>query len=203
MRQRLILMRHGETAWNAEGRFTTRSDVPLSEIGLAQAEAAARAMASTPVDRIFCSPLARAHRTAEAVAAARAAPPPVVPDKRLAEIDAGPFEGLTVAEIEAGPLAEAFHSWHTDLDPRFPQGAETFDSALARIDSFLREHEPLPGTTLLVTHGSLARVVVSTRLLRAAPALHRRLWLDNCRMAVIDSGRGAPQLTAFNVAVPG
>jgi glucosyl-3-phosphoglycerate phosphatase len=202
MRDRLILMRHGQTAWNAQGRFTTRSDVPLDETGLAQARAGAQALAATEIDRIYCSPMLRARSTAEAVAAARAQPLEVTPDPRLTEIDSGPFEGLTVAEIEAGPLAAAFASWHTDGNPVFPQEAETFDHALVRIAGFLDEHRNLHGTTLVVTHGSLARLAVTTWLLGAEPGRHRRMWLDNCRVAVVDSSRGAPQLVAFNVAAP-
>lgn len=200
---RLILIRHGETGWNRDGRFTTRSDVPLSEIGLAQAKVAAEALAKTPIGRILSSPAARARVTAETIAGSQASPPPVEVDPRLAEIDAGPFEGLSVAEIEAGPLAAEFAAWHRDDEPLFPPGTETFDRAVARASSFLDDVRDRPGVTLAATHGSLARVIVTTLVLGADPAQHRRLRMDNCRLAVIEwlPGRG-PRLAGFNLRRP-
>ena len=180
--RRLILVRHGVTAWNTEGRYTTRSDIPLSDAGIAQAQAAAAALASgahrprlllaartRPQDR-------RDHRGRPE----RRAPPPLQVDERLTEIDAGPFEGLTAAEINAGPLAEAHTLWHSDTDPVTPPGAETLESARDRAAAFFADVSALPGTTLAATHGSLARVLVASVVLGAPPPAHRRLWLDNC-----------------------
>jgi broad specificity phosphatase PhoE len=193
-------MRHGETVWNKEHRFTTHSDVPLSDAGAAQALAAAAALASRTIDRIWSSPLQRALVTAETVAAAQASPPAVSVDDRLTEISAGPFDGHTEEELSAGPMAEAFAAWHTDGVPRFPPGTESFDAALARASAFLDERDGDPGTTLVVTHGSLARLMVSSWLLGGPPPLHRHLWLDNCRLAVVEWRGGVPKMVGFNVA---
>jgi broad specificity phosphatase PhoE len=199
--RRTLLLRHGETAWNAERRFTARSDVELSEHGIAQARALAARLASTEIDRIVTSPLRRARVTAEIVAAAQGGPVPLREDARLVEIDAGPFEGLTPEELEAGPLAEAYRRWHTDEGVVFPEGAETFDSAIERGGAALREVADLPGTTLVSTHGSLARVLITAVIIGAPPDRHRRLWLENARLAVVEWGRnGRPRIVAFNVA---
>jgi broad specificity phosphatase PhoE len=196
--RRLILVRHGVTVWNTEGRYTTRSDIPLSAAGIEQARATAVALASEGVDRIFCSPLSRARETAEIIAAAQTrGAPAVVLDERLTEIDAGPFEGLTAAEINAGPLAEAHTLWHSDTDPVTPAGAETLESARSRAAAFFADAGALDGTTLAATHGSLARVLVASVVLGAPPPAHRRLWLDNCHWVVIDLDR-RPRLVAFN-----
>ena len=192
-------MRHGETVWNSEHRFTTHSDVPLSEAGAAQAQAAAAALAGITIDRIWCSPLQRAHVTAETIAAAQPSRPPVSVDERLTEISAGPFDGHTEEELAASPMAEAFAAWHTDGEPRFPEGTESFDAALARASAFLDERDGEPGTTLVVTHGSLARLMVSSWLLGGPPPLHRHLWLDNCRLAVIEWRGAVPKMVGFNV----
>jgi broad specificity phosphatase PhoE len=196
--RRLILVRHGVTVWNTEGRYTTRSDIPLSAAGIEQARATAVALASEGVDRIICSPLSRARETAEIIAAAQTrGAPAVVLDERLTEIDAGPFEGLTAAEINAGPLAEAHTLWHSDTDPVTPAGAETLESARSRAAAFFADAGALDGTTLAATHGSLARVLVASVVLGAPPPAHRRLWLDNCHWVVIDLDR-RPRLVAFN-----
>ncbi len=198
MQRRLILIRHGETEWNLERRFTTRTDVELSEVGLAQAARAADALAALAIDRIYSSPLRRALRTAELIAARQATECPVTTDPRLVEIDAGPFEGHTEQELSGGPLAADFARWHTDGTPEFPDGCEPFDAALSRASGFLEEHDGEPGTTLLVTHGSLARLIVSSHFLGGPPPFHRRLWLDNCRLAVFEWRGDVPKLVAFN-----
>jgi broad specificity phosphatase PhoE len=200
--RRLLLMRHGETVWNHEHRFTTRTDVPLSEAGRGQAEQAAERLADTVIDRIYSSPLGRARFTAEAVAGRRSPAPEIVVDERLTEIDAGPFEGKTEEELADGPLADQFRRWHSDAEPEFPEGAEPFDRALARAAAFLDDHEGEDGTTLVVTHGSLARLMVSSYFLGGPPPLHRHLWLDNCRLAVVEWRGGVPKLTGFNVMEP-
>jgi probable phosphoglycerate mutase len=200
---RLILIRHGETVWNHDGRFTTRSDIPLSDTGVAQADAAAEALAGTPIARIYSSPMRRALVTAETIAGRQPDRPPVRLDERLTEIDAGPFEGHTVSEIHAGPLAAEFAAWHRDDDPVFPPGTETFASAIDRARSFLAEVRDLPGVTLAATHGSLARVIVTALVIGADASQHRRLWMDNGRLAVIDwRDDGRPRLVGFNVTRP-
>jgi broad specificity phosphatase PhoE len=198
----LLLIRHAETIWNSERRFTTHSDVPLSEVGLEQAAAAASALAATAIDRIYSSPLQRAHVTAEMIAARQPSPPAVVADDRLIEIDAGPFEGMTEDELRSGPMADDFARWHSDAEPEFPEGTETFDAALARAAAFLDEHTGETGTTLVVSHGSLTRLIVSSYFLGGPPPLHRHLWLDNCRLAVVEWRGGVPKITGLNVASP-
>jgi broad specificity phosphatase PhoE len=195
---RLILVRHGATVWNAEGRYTTRTDIPLSPEGVEQARATAAALALEGIDRVFCSPLSRARTTGEIVAAAqRHGVPEVVVDDRLIEIDAGPFEGLTPDEIEAGPLREAHALWRADSDPVTPPGAETLTAARDRAAAFFADVSSLPGTTLAATHGSLTRVLVASVVLAADPVAHRRLWLSNGHWVVVEHG-DRPRLVAFN-----
>jgi broad specificity phosphatase PhoE len=194
----LVLLRHGETAWNLEHRFTTRSDVPLDRAGCEHAYAAARALADVPLAAIWSSPLGRARATAEVVAEAQDDPPPIRIDERLREIDAGPFEGLTTSEIEERGLGAAYSAWHTDEEPVFPEGAETFEAALARAAPFVLEQRGAPGVTLAVTHGSLTRLLVTSLVLGGPPARHRRLWLDNGHLVVLRWRGEQPQILAFN-----
>jgi broad specificity phosphatase PhoE len=196
--KRLLLLRHGETVWNHEKRFTTRTDIGLSEVGVEQARRAAEALSEVTVDRIYTSPLLRAAQTAEIIVSRQVQPPRVVPEPRLVEVDAGPFEGQTQEELEASPLADDFARWHTDGDPEFPEGTESFDDALHRVSAFLSEHESDDGTTLIVTHGSLARLVIASYFLGGPPAFHRRLWLDNGRFAVFEWRSGIPKMVGFN-----
>ena len=175
--------------------------MPLSDEGIAQAGAAAAALAGERIDRVFCSPLARARGTGETIAAAQRGGTPDV-DRRLTEIDAGPFEGLTMAEIDAGPLAGAHARWRADTDPVAPEGAEPLAAARDRASAFFASVCELPGTTLAATHGSFARVLIASVVLGADPAAHRRMWLSNGHWATVELGE-RPRLVAFNAGPAG
>ena len=107
---RLCLVRHGETAWNAEHRVQGQLDVPLNAIGQAQALAAARALARERFDAVYSSDLQRARQTAEP--AAKALGLDVVLQADLRERHYGVFERLTYAEVKT----------------RFPEDYARFDA---------------------------------------------------------------------------
>jgi broad specificity phosphatase PhoE len=121
----------------------------------------------------------------------------MVVDERLTEIDAGPFEGLTPEQIDAGPLREAHALWRADTRVVTPPGAEPLEAARERAAAFLADVSTLPGTTLAATHGSLTRVLVASVVLAADPAAHRRMWLGNGHWVVIEFD-DRPRLVAFN-----
>ena len=95
----LVLLRHGETDWNAQGRAQGHADVPLNAVGRAQAETVAPVLAAFEPARLWSSDLARALQTAEYVAAATGLA--IEPDARLREYDVGQRSGLTLAEFAA------------------------------------------------------------------------------------------------------
>lgn len=115
---RLILIRHGETLWNRATRIQGHTDVPLSPLGLAQAEHLAQALVDEPLAAIYASDLQRARQTAEAVAAAHGLP--VQQDRDLRERAFGRFEGLTWQEIEQGYPEDAAR-WRR-REPEFAVG---------------------------------------------------------------------------------
>jgi probable phosphoglycerate mutase len=146
---RILLVRHGQSEWNASGRWQGQADPPLSELGEEQARAAAKAVGI--VDAIYASDLVRAHHTAALVASELGAD--VAVDPRLRERHAGDWEGRTRAEIEEG--------WPGYLETgRRPAGYEPDDSVLARVlealDAIAAQHD---GDVLVVTHGGVVRVV--------------------------------------------
>jgi broad specificity phosphatase PhoE len=151
----LLVVRHGQSTWNADGRWQGQADPPLSPLGEAQAADAGRTLAGC--DAIWASDLERASRTATIIAARAggAAPLDVVLDARVRERDAGEWTGLTRAEIDArdpGALREG----------RRPPGFEPDESLAARALAALGEFGaalPDDGVGLVVTHGGLIRVV--------------------------------------------
>jgi len=159
MALRLLLVRHAETAWNRERRYQGRTDTPLSEAGLVQAEQAGRAIAGSGLKAVYSSPLRRARETAAAIAR------PHGLDVRLAEafgeIHFGRWEGLTLEEARA--LDPAFYDkWLSAPDALVPPGGEALSAmrarALAGLEAMRAEHAD--ATICLVTHAMVARVLI-------------------------------------------
>jgi broad specificity phosphatase PhoE len=149
--RRLLLVRHGQSTWNAIGRWQGHADPPLSELGARQAGAAAEAVADLAVVAVVTSDLQRAHRTAELVQ-----PPeiPITVEPALRERDAGAWTGLTRDEIEKqfpGDLAAR----------RSGPGFEGDEALLARVLPVLGAL--VAGTdadvVLVVTHGGVIRAL--------------------------------------------
>ncbi|HVI26351.1 MAG TPA: histidine phosphatase family protein [Xanthomonadaceae bacterium] len=170
---RILLARHGETAWNAEGRYQGQTDIPLSPTGEAQARALGERLRDVRIDRAVASPLARARRTAElALGEARAGL--LGTDPGLAEIAHGDWEGLLAAEIRARD-GERLHAWrHAPHEVLMP-GGESLPGVLERAwPAFARACEGLGAddTLLLVAHDAVNRVL----LCRVLGLPLARLW---------------------------
>src|SRR5215212_9752003 len=137
---RVLMVRHGQSTWNALGRWQGQADPPLSPLGHAQARAAVASVGA--VDLVVASDLERARVTAEIMAEGLGVGPAAV-DSRLREIDAGPWSGLTRAEIEAG--------WPRWLaEGRRPEGFEGNDAVARRAtEAVLALHAVAPGGSVL------------------------------------------------------
>jgi len=149
---KILLVRHGQSAWNADGRWQGRADPPLSELGERQAASAVTSEHAEAVAHLWASPLKRASRTAAVIAAGRGLE--VRFDARLMERDAGEWTGLTRDQIEAG--------WPGFLaDRRRPAGFEPDDAIASRAFEVLHEIAAAcaGATALVVSHGGLIRVV--------------------------------------------
>ena len=158
---RILLARHGETPWNAEGRYQGQEDIPLSPVGERQAVALGERLHDVRIDRAVASPLARARRTAElALGEARAAM--LVIDAGLMEIAHGAWEGLLDSEIRARD-PERLQAWReAPGSVQMPDGEslqQVFDRAwpaLARAAEGLEADD----TLLFVAHDAVNRVLL-------------------------------------------
>jgi probable phosphoglycerate mutase len=157
---RILLVRHGETDWNASGRIQGHNDTPLNAAGRQQAQRTAQRLAREPIKALYSSDLARAFETATIIGAPLGLT--VVASARLRERQYGLWEGLTAAEIQMR-YPEQFAIWRartTDFAP--PQGetrSELLTRALAELQTIARRH--VTDMVAVVTHGGLCYVLIN------------------------------------------
>ena len=178
-----LLLRHGQTPMSVQKRYSGRTDAPLTDAGVRQAAAAAKRLASAGVDAIVASPLQRAVRTAEEVAAATGIP--VLTDEGFRETDFGAWEGLTFAEVRARWPSEMAR-WLADPSVA-PPGGESFAQVSDRVTAAL--HRVLAAragqTVLIVSHVTPIKTLVAAALL-APPAALYRMHLDVAALCEVD-----------------
>lgn len=196
MTRRLLLVRHGITAWNAEGRFQGHRDPPLSEEGRAEARLLGERLRRDPDDRparIVASPLSRALETAQLIAGDA----PLTTDAGLIEIGQGEWEGRTHAELATGD-AERYRAWCAH-EEALPPGAEPLDAARARAEraasSAIAADGPWP--LCLVAHGGIIRVLAA-ELLGVTLARAWGLDVDNAGLCVLTELGGGWRLERWN-----
>ena len=160
----LILLRHGESQWNLENRFTGWVDVPLSPKGEAEARAAGEKLRGRRIDKLYTSVLARAIETARlALEVAGIGPVPTERDAALNERMYGDLQGLNKAEAATRFGAEQVRQWRRSYDVR-PPGGESLADTAARVLPYWRDHllpDLAAGRNLLVVaHGNSLRALV-------------------------------------------
>ena len=162
---RLVLARHGETAWSKSGQHTGRTDIPLTDIGREQAQGLGAALAGRSFRRVLSSPLVRASETARLAGFADQ----VVVDPDLQEWDYGMYEGRRRVDI-----ARDDPGWTIWTRP-IPDG-ESLEELGARADRVITRLLPLGGDVLIFSHGHFLRVVAA-RWIEMAPITASRLEL--------------------------
>jgi broad specificity phosphatase PhoE len=189
-RQRLVVVRHGVTDWNREGRWQGRLDPPLSADGLREAQlVAARLVADDDLRpaRIVSSTLSRAHQTAEAIG--RAVGLPTEPEPRLMEIGAGEWEGHTHDELERID-GERYRAWRTAETEVRPPGGEPLEDAIGRIRELMAELAASAGPwpVALVSHGGILRILANV-LFELPGAWMWSLDVDNASVSAASRDR--------------
>jgi broad specificity phosphatase PhoE len=188
----LILVRHGESTANAEGRLLGRLDAPLTDRGLAQARAVAEVLSG--VTRVISSPLARARDTAGALATGL----PVEVDERWIEVDYGAYDGSLLGDVPA----EVWQRWRSDPDFR-PPGGESLAEAGARVRQACEEllapggAARGDGNVVVVSHVSPIKAAACWALGLGDEGAWR-LYLANASVTEIAWGPGGPVLRSFN-----
>lgn len=166
--RRLLLARHGQTAWNALGRLQGHTDIELDDTGRTQAAALAVTLASLDLAAVWTSDLLRARQTGEIVAGALGLAAPTI-EPALRERRFGVFEGLTREQC-AAQHPEAWRAWQAYTAA--PPGGEPREDAVARLGIALtRIAEASTAPTLVVSHGGVMRLWLMEILGRTIPLL--------------------------------
>jgi broad specificity phosphatase PhoE len=154
----IIVIRHGETAWNTADIFRGRVQVELSESGLQQAEKLAGYLGRKKIKAVYCSPLQRAFQTAEAVARRQQVTAQPVED--LTDLDFGQWEGVSVQEVKT-KYAEIYRLWLERPDLAQVPGGETLQEASKRslkaLDKIIADNKE--GVVAVITHRVITKVL--------------------------------------------
>ena len=197
MTRRLVLWRHGQTAWNAQGRAQGQHDVPLDETGLSQAREAATRLASLQPAAIVSSDLVRAADTAAELA--RLTGVEVRYDRRLREVHFGEREGLTMEESLAR-FPDVTRRWLRAENVRFP-GGETYRETAQRFAAALTDlaaQMDADATVVVAAHGGAMRVGTGA-FLRFPPSLWQAFGgFANCNWAVLVEARLGWRIDEWN-----
>ena len=185
--KRLILVRHGQTEWNAARRLQGQTDIALSDHGRAQARALAPMIASLGPDHAMTSDLARAAETAILIGAT------ATPDRRLREQALGQWEGGLIADLPP----EDYRGWRAGQFT--PPGGESWTEFRARVGAALgKTVEQAQATALAVCHGGVIRAALDA-LLGLPPSRIVPVGPGSLCILAFPDGPASARLEAFNL----
>ena len=184
----IYVIRHGQTELNNRKLLQGRSNQPLNEAGLAQAQKAAALLRGIAFSAVYSSPLTRAVQTAEAVVPALN---PIL-DERLIEMDYGPYEGMDLTN----PAPEVLTFFSDFVHNPAPAGMEPLDSVVGRAGAFLEELCRTQENILISTH-AIAMKGILEYLTPESRGSYWSKYIGNCEVYVAEYKNGA-----FSVPVP-
>jgi len=192
----ILLVRHAQTRSNIAGRYMGWIDEDLSEEGIWQAEQLARRLENCSIDFAYSSPLRRAYRTAEIIAAPHSIP--VSPIEGLGEIRIGDWEGMYAVEIEANS-PDMWRVWRSDPSSfQMPGGeslAEVGERAIASFEGIAQANRGQQ--VLVVTHEVVVKLLVAY-CLDVSFSIYRRIEVANASLAIIQLADGRRRLRLLN-----
>ena len=184
-----ILVRHGETEWSRDGRHTGRTDVPLTDVGRAQAERLEDALGEWRTPRVMASPLSRALDTCRLAGFGDRAEL----SDALLEWDYGEYEGLTTPQIRE--LRPGWDLWRDGCP-----GGESAADVGARVDPLVSELKESEGDVVLFAHGHVLRVLAA-RWVELPPEAGTCFWLATATISVLGFERETAVFKRWNAPV--
>lgn len=192
----LYLVRHGQTAHNRDRLGLGRANVPLTPLGRLQAEAVGARLRSESIDRIFASPLSRAHDTAQAIATYQDVPVEVRDE--LIEMDVGVTEGMTFPEMRKRHPG-FLERWASDEGPdtTMPSGESLRDVA-KRLDPFIDEVLSLPDAAIAIVSHNFVLKLLFCRLLGLELTHFREITIDVASLTAVTVQAGRVNVRVLN-----
>ncbi|MDH3227470.1 MAG: histidine phosphatase family protein [Thermoleophilia bacterium] len=187
MVERVVLVRHGATAWSAAGKHTGRTDVPLTKVGREEALLLGRALAGERFAAVFTSPLSRARDTIALAGLGDVAID--LPD--LMEWDYGAYEGITTAQTRQ--TIPDWSVWTHEI-----HDGESVEQVGARADAVIERVLEASGAVLLSAHGHLLRILAA-RWLELAATAGSRLRLDTATVSELGWERENRVIRRWNI----
>ena len=198
---RIIIWRHGRTEWNVMDRYQGQADIPLDEVGYAQAIQAAEVLAAYRPSRVYSSDLTRCYQTAEMLA--QRVGLDITTDKRLREIHVGSWEGLLGEEIRAADPELARRLWAGEEVRRSPTGESPSEVAERMVEALteIAEAAEDQSTVVVVTHGLAGRVGACKFVGLPFDEWRRLGGLSNCAWVSIGRHRSGAywRIESYNV----
>jgi broad specificity phosphatase PhoE len=194
----VFLIRHGVTAWHAEGRVLGQRDIPLSEAGVAQAEEAGAAIRGVKMSEVLSSPLQRAIQTAEIIG--QAVGIEVARDPRLIDFQLGKWTGMTYDDVAKN---EEYQRFIQQPDAERIPGGESLDDIRRRAVSAVEQAlaDNATGDAIaLVTHAGIIRVLI-THYMGSPPANYHRVRVSPGSISILgfSDDRQLPRVLAVNL----
>ena len=159
----ILIVRHGETAWNTANIFRGRVPIGLSETGLQQAEKLGEYLSHKKIKAVYCSPLQRATQTAEAIASRQQLKPQALDD--LNDLNFGKWEGVSVQDVKT-QYAKIYQLWREKPDlAQIPEGESLQDArkrTLNALDKIIADNQE--GTVAIITHRVITKVLICALL---------------------------------------
>ena len=193
---RLILVRHGETPWNREGRFQGRSPIGLSQRGVAQARQIVKAVLPMKPSALYASPLPRSIMTAEEIS--RELCTPIVPIEALQEVNLGELEGITGQQMRT-QYSQVYSAWrHDPAEVVFP-GGESIGQLQERAWRAIMDLEKAHPKDVIVTvsHNFAIRAILCRFLGLPLKQLHS-LRVDLASISILQLNYGSRQVITIN-----
>ena len=190
-------LRHGETDWNAVGRFCGRTGVPLSDAGRRQAQLLARRLQLMPVEALYSSPLVRALETARLVGQATGREP--VPDSRLVELSYGAWEGRTREECRSD-FPAIYRAWEADPASVAPPEGESGEQVIKRVIPFLVEmtRKHAQGNVVVVCHRTVCRLLACHIMGVPLAQYRQRIPMENAALNIFEAREEKWHLVTLN-----
>jgi broad specificity phosphatase PhoE len=193
----LLLVRHGETAYNAVGRYQGHVQIELNALGQQQATRVCLRLAQRSIQAIYSSDLVRCLQTIQPLIAAVGLP--LTLDQRLREIDVGLWEHLTIPEIRASYPGN-YAAYKQNPGATVHVGGESYmqlqHRAVAAIQDIIGRHAPTD-TVVICAHGGTIRAIACW-LLALDVNHYNKMWIDNCALTTLRIEDGHIRLVSLN-----